>query len=247
MEGGLRMENTESVKQNLFKPVETTRASQAVFEQIEHLILTRKIEKGEKLPSERQLMQIFHKSHPTIREALRMLESAGYIQVIPGGASVVCYSNTKIMKENLAELMQFKKVPVQDIIGFMAETEKEFLRDTLKNTTWEDQMALEACLNVMEKHMDDSGVYLTYMMAFHKNLLKASHNPLIFVIGEAFFEYMENQKLTGEAVIAGKEEMTLLQKQHALVIKAFRDKDEQRMGDTLDGIWSLLDRRNCHE
>ena len=62
---------------NLFRPVETKRASEAIFDQIKDLIMRGKLRPGDRLPSERSMIEMFQRSRPTIREALRMLERAG--------------------------------------------------------------------------------------------------------------------------------------------------------------------------
>lgn len=56
------------------QPVQTRRASEEIYNQIRQLILDGEIHPGERLPSERKMMDMMHRSRPTIREAMRMLE-----------------------------------------------------------------------------------------------------------------------------------------------------------------------------
>ena len=65
-------------------PVETKRASEVIFEQIREMILSGQLKPGDRLPSEKSLMEMLKRSRPTVREALRMLEHAGFIRTIPG-------------------------------------------------------------------------------------------------------------------------------------------------------------------
>ena len=68
-----------------FTPVVTQKASKVIFDQIREWIVAGDLKPGDKLPSERTLMNMLQRSRPTVREALRMLEHAGLIQIIPGG------------------------------------------------------------------------------------------------------------------------------------------------------------------
>ena len=64
------------------QPVQTKRASEEIYNQIRQLILDgeRSI-RAWRLPSERKMMEMMHRSRPTIREAMRMLEREGYIKI----------------------------------------------------------------------------------------------------------------------------------------------------------------------
>ena len=60
------------------------KASESIFEEIRERILKGELRPNDRLPSERALIDVYHRSRPTIREALRMLEHAGLIMSIPG-------------------------------------------------------------------------------------------------------------------------------------------------------------------
>ena len=50
-----------------FEPVETKRASEAIYEQIKERIISGDLKPGDRLPSERNMMELFRRSRPTIR------------------------------------------------------------------------------------------------------------------------------------------------------------------------------------
>jgi DNA-binding FadR family transcriptional regulator len=67
-------------------------ASEAIAEQIRSQIATRQLEVGDRLPSERALLEQYRVARPTMRGALRILESDGLISIergTNGGARVV--------------------------------------------------------------------------------------------------------------------------------------------------------------
>lgn len=67
-----------------FKPIPKKRLSESAIEQIKEFIVHNKLESGSKLPSERELGSRLKISRTSIREALRMLEIMGLVEVKPG-------------------------------------------------------------------------------------------------------------------------------------------------------------------
>ncbi len=74
----------------LLQPIRSRRLSQIVVDQITGLIEEGRLTVGDQLPSERQLVQQLGISRASVREALRLLESQGLVEVLGGkGAFVV--------------------------------------------------------------------------------------------------------------------------------------------------------------
>jgi len=74
-----------------FKPIKQFRVSREVCEQLKESILLGQFKTGDRLPSERDLVEEFQVSRMAIREALRSLENLGLIvtrQGVSGGAYV---------------------------------------------------------------------------------------------------------------------------------------------------------------
>lgn len=67
-----------------FTPIPKKRLSESAIEQIKDFIHHNKLETGSRLPSERELGSRLHISRSSIREALRMLEIMGLVEVKPG-------------------------------------------------------------------------------------------------------------------------------------------------------------------
>ena len=68
----------------LLKPVRRVRLYENAVDQIQTLILRKKYAPGDRLPSERSLAQQFHISRHSLREALRILDVMGLIEIRVG-------------------------------------------------------------------------------------------------------------------------------------------------------------------
>ena len=67
-----------------FKAISQTRISDEVLNQLKSAILSGDFKPGQKLPSERELMESFTVSRLTVREAVRALELTGFVNVRQG-------------------------------------------------------------------------------------------------------------------------------------------------------------------
>ncbi len=68
----------------MFQKAKQNRIFQDVVDQIQEAILQGRLKAGNKLPSERELQEIFQTSRGTLREALRVLEQKGLITIKTG-------------------------------------------------------------------------------------------------------------------------------------------------------------------
>ena len=113
-----------------FKPIRQSRVSEEVTEQIKQSILLGEFRAGDKLPSERELMEEFQVSRAAIREALRALEHAGFLVTrhgASGGAYVI-----ELSFENLSnafiDLFLADKVSMPELCHVRALIEPEIAR-----------------------------------------------------------------------------------------------------------------------
>lgn len=72
-----------------FQPITKERLSEAAMQQIRQLISGQHLNPGQKLPSERELVQKLKISRASVREALRMLEIMGLVAVKPGKGAYI--------------------------------------------------------------------------------------------------------------------------------------------------------------
>lgn len=99
------------------QPVQTRRASEEIYNQIRQLILDGEIHPGERLPSERKMMDMMHRSRPTIREAMRMLEREGYIKIYSGSSGAVVQEiNVDNAVQSLETIIQMKHMKIEEIL-----------------------------------------------------------------------------------------------------------------------------------
>ena len=80
----------------MFKQAKHNKVFQDIVDQIQNAIINNTFKPGNKLPAERELKEKFNTSRSTLREALRVLEQKGLIEIRPGvsGGAIVKKINT---------------------------------------------------------------------------------------------------------------------------------------------------------
>lgn len=71
------------------KPVAKSSVIQQVVDEVRHFIVRRRLKDGTRLPSEHELCRRLQVSRPTVREALKVLETLGLVEKIPGRGAFV--------------------------------------------------------------------------------------------------------------------------------------------------------------
>ncbi len=131
-----------------FQKAKKSRIFQDVVEQIQEAILSRKLIEGDRLPPERDLCETFNISRGTLREALRVLEQKGLLEIRlgMGGGAVIKSAGVEQFTETLAMLIRFGKVSVMDLGEFRAGIEGQIAILAARKASVEDIASLEELL-----------------------------------------------------------------------------------------------------
>lgn len=93
--------------------------------QIQQAIVDGRLKQGERLPAEREMVEMFQTGRGTLREALRVLEQKGLIEIRLGvnGGAVVKGVGSEQISENLALLLQTQQVSLDHLAEFRVGVE----------------------------------------------------------------------------------------------------------------------------
>ena len=129
----------------MFKRAKQSRVFQDVVDQIQKAILSKKLAPGTRLPAERDLKEMFNTSRGTLREALRVLEQKGLIEIKLGvnGGAIVKQIDTDPLMESLALLIQSGNVSLAHLSEFRIKIEGSLVELATLRATPEDIEELE--------------------------------------------------------------------------------------------------------
>src|SRR3954463_5177030 len=93
------------------------RTFEDVVAQVREMITGGALKAGDRLPPERELSARLGVGRPALREALRLLEGAGLIDLRKGktGGAFISTGSTSVMSENMSDLIRLGNVSIQEL------------------------------------------------------------------------------------------------------------------------------------
>lgn len=123
------------------KTLRNERVSEKVFRQIKEAIFAGEFKAGEKLPSERELMETFQVSRGSVREAVRGLELKGFVVTRqgPSGGAFVENLSFDYVSDAFLDLFLAEKVTIPELVHVRQFVEPEVARLAAMNITEADR------------------------------------------------------------------------------------------------------------
>jgi DNA-binding FadR family transcriptional regulator len=173
----------------MFRAARQNRIFQDVVDQIQEAILGGTLKPGDMLPPERELKETFAISRGTLREALRVLEQKGLIEIrlgVNGGAVVKAEDTAGQFSDSLDLLIRFQKISLLHLAEFREGVEGTVAAVAAERAAKEDIRKLEALLEEARTHVAQGAAgwndFLTVDKRFHQELARITGNPIyIFV------------------------------------------------------------------
>lgn len=129
---------------------------------------------GDRLPSERALTEQFKTGRHSVREALRVLENKGIIEVRMGKGTYVA-ENTF----SSSFYMEFVKVNYLELVNIKTELEKYAVREAIKHATTEQLAVVEEQLFLLEQGYRAGKFFSETDAKFHQLLIGLSGNKML--------------------------------------------------------------------
>jgi GntR family transcriptional regulator, transcriptional repressor for pyruvate dehydrogenase complex len=174
----------------VFRPVPSGRTSDGIVQQLRALIRTGELPIGARLPAERDLCDQLGVSRLSLREALRVLESSGLIEVRMGarGGAFVTAPTARRAGEGITDLLSTSGLSAADVTEARTVFELGIVPIVADRATPADLAELRALCDEAE-HARDHGTYTVAMsFGFHLRVATASHNPAVGMIMQSFRE-----------------------------------------------------------
>ena len=156
-----------------------------IIETLRQDIVTHRLPHGERLPSEKDLSDRFGVSQPTVREALRALETLGLIEVFHGNGSFVRSQGGYGLASALQTLLQLESVGIMDVLDLRQVLGRHSIEVATINATAQDIEAIASACARFEC-IDDASEdeVIAYILAFQRGVSAASHNALLQALEE---------------------------------------------------------------
>lgn len=184
------MSETSGTRANdeLFTAVSPNRMSEAIVRQIRELIRTGRLRPGDRLPSERDLGERVGVSRVTVREALRVLEAGGLIEIrvgARGGAFVTSPSSAKIGTD-LADLVTLSPLTPVEVTEARQVFENGIVGLVVERATEQDIADLRDMVEQHATALREGRYGMPMSAAFHVRFAASAHNAAIESLVRSF-------------------------------------------------------------
>ncbi|WP_448577031.1 FadR/GntR family transcriptional regulator [Thermomicrobium sp.] len=197
-------------------------------EQLKGLIRSRALPPGSRLPSERELCRQLGMSRVSLREALRALEYAGYLAIVPG-RGIYVREASEIGQRSLEEWLRQHDDLVQKIFEFRELFEPGVAQLAAERASSQEIEQLAWSIAAMRAAWNegDLDAAIAADAEFHHLLVRITRNDLIVRFLEQLLRATGEER-RASLNIPGQVERAIAG--HAAILEAIRARDPDRAG-----------------
>jgi len=167
---------------------------QQIADELRRLIIAGELDEGDSLGHEPDLIERFGVSRPSLREALRILETEGLISVIRGvqGGVVVHRPDHRLTARTAALVLQARNVSLADVFEARTIIEPEAVRLAASHRGHRGSAkALRALIAEQVEVIDDPDAFAHANARFHRELVGMAGNQTLTIVAEMLNEVVE--------------------------------------------------------
>jgi DNA-binding FadR family transcriptional regulator len=180
--------SNNGVRRDLFSPVSIGRVSEVIVGQVRLAIRQGRLKPGDRLPSERDLCETFGVSRVTVREALRVLEAGGLVEIRVGarGGAFVTVPSSERVGAGLADLVSLSPLTAAEVTEARQVFEIGIVPIVVRRVTDEDLAELYRMCQDQRAALDHGAYPVRLSAQFHIRVAGATHNAAIEMLVHSF-------------------------------------------------------------
>ncbi|MCF0132453.1 MAG: FadR family transcriptional regulator [Blautia sp.] len=198
---------------------------QLAEDEIRKYILSEKVSVGDKLPSEKEFCDEMNIGRGSVREALRLLQAKGLVDIVQGKGAFVASKEEKT-EESLAGWFRDNEVELKDINEVRLAIEPMAIRLAVERGTEREFRKLESNIEAFRKaaQQKDSKELALLDEKFHSILIECTHNQLLIAINREIAKNLRPFRAKTFQIEANVDNCIPY---HSAITQAIRDKDEK--------------------
>lgn len=193
------MEPTNEQIAGMFSEIRPIRGFEEIAIQIQSALYAGKLKVGDRLPNERDLGEIFGVSRATLREALRLLEALGVIEVRRGasGGAFIVEPGPERAGMLLGSFIHFRHATSEDLNEFRGTFEAETAWWAAERATDEEGQDLLGLVAQLHEVKPDGtwDAFVDLDLQIHFKIAEMSKNKIRIAIMQGIHEVFRNSSL----------------------------------------------------
>ncbi|MDD3369490.1 MAG: FadR/GntR family transcriptional regulator [Lachnospiraceae bacterium] len=166
---------------------------QQVVESIKEYMFSGDVNPGDKLPAEKELCEKLGVGRGTIREAFRMLQATGYVEIKPGRGAFVARTSEIEMSE-VVNWISEHEVETKDFNEVRMAIEPLAVRYAIERCTDAEVLNLQRIHNNFMEAVEENDVPKIVLLdeEFHSTIVEYSKNKLLISIMKQINHYLKS-------------------------------------------------------
>ncbi|ACL21422.1 FadR/GntR family transcriptional regulator [Desulfitobacterium hafniense] len=208
------------------KPIKTRKIYEEIVEQIRELVARGELKPGDRLPSERDLVERLKVSRASIREALSALELMGLLEVRSGEGTFVRRLRSESVVAPLAWMLTMEKGTVLELLEIRKILEVQAVGMAAERAEAEDIRELSAALDRLQDDLHSPTSDGSSDHRFHYAITRATKNKIMIRLMDTISDLMKySLKASRSKLYEGKYTPALLFQEHKKIYEAIVAKD----------------------
>ena len=202
--------------------IERRSVAMQLLERIKSALIRGELKPGDYLPSESELTQSLGIGKSSVREAIKMLQAIGIVEVRRGQGTVIRREPGDPIVDPMAFGMILARGMTRDVLEFRRMFEPAYTQQAMQAATAADHEQIRQTIDDMEIAIAKGEQTASHDVAFHRAILNATHNPMTIRVGETLLQLIEAALETSMQTLP---EVAL--KDHKAIYQAFQAGDVQ--------------------
>jgi GntR family transcriptional regulator, transcriptional repressor for pyruvate dehydrogenase complex len=204
------------------------RISEVIVDQIRLLIRSGQLTAGDRLPSERELCERFGVSRVTVREALRVLEANGLVDIRVGarGGAFVTAPSSRMVGEGIADLLSLSSLSALEVTEARMIFELGLVPLACERATEEDIAALYEICDRSSAALESDDYPLTLSAEWHSRFAFCTHNRAIALLAESLHDPMIRSLQEARSTVPAHGRLGV--EEHRALVDAVAERDVER-------------------
>ena len=226
---------------NFIEEIHVEKVSDKIVEQLEKLIKQGKVMPGNKLPSERQLIDMLGVGRSSLREAINKLEMMGYVEVRKRKGIYVKSMESTLRLDPLKQMLHEDRIKIIQLYEIRSDLEQASAYAAAEKRSMQDIEIIEQCHSDFEPNKGEHVFSWELDQAFHSSIAQASHNYFrVHAINNIFDFSKEFIRPLIEGFADSQENLAIIIEQHKSIFDAIsnRDPDQAKKAMKLHLNWT---------
>jgi GntR family transcriptional repressor for pyruvate dehydrogenase complex len=161
------------------EPVRATRTFEAAIEHLTEAIERAGLRTGDRLPNEGALAEQLGISKPTLRQALRVLELSGLVEVRRGKSGGIFVVTDLVPSVAIFTAVKLEEEAAVDVLRARRVLERAVVHEAMRMATPADLVELERTIELLERHLGERPSVMRADAMFHRALVRSCRNETI--------------------------------------------------------------------